>query len=171
MAKKQVVFNLITDAKALGSLIKSIGNRGKLLDRDLHQAAVSALFHAYTHRSTAATQQLLDAMGKAGRKGALKTWLFHFGCFEFKEDGKTLGIVKAMKAADFDKIKVEAIDTPFWELTADKDDAGLVDAMAAVQALVKRLTKANTDGKLDADGASVLAKLSSVVPAVVLATQ
>lgn len=168
MAKaKAVQFKLITEGKDLNSLIKSIANRGKLLDRDLHIAGVSALYHAYTHGSTAFAQQLVEAIGSSGRKGALKKWLFHFGCFMVKEDNKTFGIDKDLKAKGYDAIAKDAIETPFWELTADKDDQEFVDAMAQVQSLIKRLTTAKTKGKLRAEDEAVLAKLAMVAPAVI----
>lgn len=169
-SKKATPFKLITEGKDLNSLIKSIGNRGKLLDRDLHVAGVSALYHAYTHGSTAFAQQLIEAIGAAGRKGALKKWLFHFGCFMVKEDNKTFGIDKDLKAKGFDAISKDAIATPFWELTADKDDQEFVDAMAQVQSLIKRLTTAKANGKLRAEDEGVLAKLAMVAPAVISGT-
>ena len=142
MAKaKAVQFKLITEGKDLNSLIKSIANRGKLLDRDLHVAGVSALYHAYTHGSTAFAQQLIEAIGASGRKGALKKWLFHFGCFMVKEDNKTLGIDKDLKVKGFDAISKDAIATPFWKLTADKDDVEFVDAMAQVCCLLYTSTR------------------------------
>lgn len=166
MAKaKAVQFKLLTEGKDLNSLIKSIGNRGKLLDRDLHVAGVSALFHAYTHGSTAFAQQLIEAIGNSGRKGALKKWLFHFGCFMVKEDNKTFGIDKELKAKGFDAVKTDAIATPFWELTPDKDEAEFVDAMAKVQALIKSLTNAKANGKLRPEDEAIIAKLSLVAPA------
>lgn len=164
---KQVQFKLITEGKDLNTLIKSIGNRGKLLDRDLHVAGVSALYHAYTHGSTAFAQQLVEAIGSSGRKGALKKWLFHFGCFIFKEDNKTFGIDKDLKVKGFDAISKDAIATPFWELTTDKDDVEFVDAMQQVRSLIKRLTTAKQNGKLRAEDEAVLAKLAMVAPAVI----
>jgi hypothetical protein len=167
MAKaKAVSFNLLTEGKDLNALIKSIGNRGKLLDRDLHIAGVSALYHAYTHGSTAFAQQLVEALGSSARKGALKKWLFHFGCFMVKEDNKTFGIDKELKAKGFDAVSKDAIATPFWELTADKDELEFVNAMEGVKSLINRLTKAKANGKLRPEDEVILDKLAMVAPSI-----
>lgn len=162
-SKKQST-TVITDGIALNTLIKSIGGRGKLLDRDIHRAAVSALWHGFQHKSTAHAEMLLGAMPQVSRKNALRAWLLDMGCFMVKDDGKTLGINKEVHAAGF-KLEQEAIDTPFWKYTAEPEVLAQVDAMELVRKLVTKLTKAKESGKLDAASETVLEKLAKVAPA------
>lgn len=158
-------FAIVTDKAQLSALIKSIGTRGRSLDKAIHQAAVSALWHGFQHKSTGYAENLLAEMGKSSRKNALRAWLLDMGCFMVKEDGKTLGIDATARAAGFDEAR--AIDTPFWDYNKEPEVMTKLDAMEAVRKLVKRLTKAKEDGLLDAEGLDVLAKVAQVAPSVV----
>lgn len=154
--------HIIKDAGDLSKAIKSIATRSKKLDTDLHSVAVSALHHAFEHGSTAPMLNLLDAVGKSQRKGALKNWLDKFGCFMVKESG-TVGIDPVKRKEGFKE--AEACKTPFWELTADTDGNTPLSSADMVANFLKRLTKMKAQGKLDANGDSVIAALSAVIPA------
>lgn len=160
---KKPTFAIVTEGTKLTTLIKSIGVRGKKLDADIHTAAVSALWHGYQHKSTGYAENLLSAMPASARKNALKAWLLDMGCFMLKEDNKTLGIDKERHAKGFDE--ANAIATPYWEYNKEPEVLTQVDAMALVNSLIKRLTKAKENGQLDAVGLDVLAKVTSVAPA------
>ena len=160
--------HIIKDAGALSKAIKSIATRSKKLDHDLHSVAVSALHHAFEHGSTAPMLNLLDAIGKSQRKGALKNWLDKFGCFMVKETG-TVGIDPVKRKAGFKE--ADAIKTPFWELTADTDGNTQLSSVDMLNNLLKRLTSAKAKGKLDAHGDSVIAALQAAIPATHEATQ
>lgn len=161
---KQSKFTIITDNTELSKLIKSIDVRGKGIDKDLHRAAVSALAHGFMHGSTAHAESFLAAMPKSSRAKALRVYLLDMGCFLVKEDGKTLGINKDLKAAGFVK-EAEAIATPFYEYTKEVQAPSQVAAMDMVRNLIKRLESANSKGLLD--DSSVLSKLRAVAPAIV----
>ena len=154
--------HIIKDSTALNKAIKSIASRAKSLDADLHSAAVSALYHAFEHKSTAPMLNLLEAVGKSQRKGALKNWLDHYGCFMVKEGG-TIGIDPIKHNKGF--LQAEAVATPFWELTPDRDGITMLSSADMVQALIKRMTNAQAKGKLDADGERMIAALKAVIPA------
>ena len=160
--------HIIKDAGELSKAIKSISTRSKKLDTDLHSVAVSALHHAFAHGSTAPMLNLLDAVGKSQRKGALKNWFDKYGCFMVKETG-TVGIDPAKRNAGFKE--AEAIKTPFWELTPDTDGNTPLSSVDMVANLLKRLNKMKAQGKLDAKGDSVIAALQAAIPATQEATQ
>jgi hypothetical protein len=159
---KVKALNLVTDSKLLGVLIKSLAGRGKKYDADLHLAAMSSLFHAYEHKSTAHTESLILACAKSTRVGALKTWLMDFGCYLVKEDKKTLGIDLAKHAKGFNQVTAGA--TPFYAYTKEVQPASPLIAMDMLKAMIKRLESAKD---LDADSLSVLGKLKLVVPSIV----
>lgn len=160
----------IKDAGALNKMITSIATRGKALQADIHTAGVSALYHAIEHKSTAFAMALIEAVPSATRKGALKKWLFHFGCFLIKEDNKTWGIDSDranMLHAEIDRALAAAAAVPFWEFSADVEDETFIDGMGAVTALINRLTKAKDAGKLKPEEAILIDRLKGVVPAAV----
>ncbi len=162
----QQAVTIETDGKALGKLIKSIQGRGKALDKDLHKAAVSVLFHAFEHRNLATMQQLLEAMPESGRKGALRKWLFDLAPVMMKD--KNFGL-------DADRLKDRAANmeyataTPFWKHTPDKDDAAVVDAGAMLANLLTKLGKLNAQGKLLAHDQDLVEKLTALSKAAAVA--
>jgi hypothetical protein len=159
-------FAIITDNGTLTKLIVSIKGRGKALDKDMHTAAVSALFHGFEYKSTAHAESLLASLPASARKNALKVWFMDLGCFLVKEDGKTLGIDKVKHSAGWIN-KETAISTPFYKYSEEPAVPSPLDAMELVRALIKKLNAAKGKGELDADSSSVLDKLLVVAPAVV----
>lgn len=165
-ATKVPSISIITDESVLKALVKSIGVRGKALDKDIHRAAVSALAHGFEHKSTGIAESLMAAMPSIARKNALKVYLMDLGCFLVKEDGKTLGIDSEKRKAGFVHREL-ALATAPGKYSPEPEAISPLVAMDMVRKLVERLTKAKENGKLDADSISVLEKLSQVAPSVV----
>ena len=128
-------FKMLDGAKAIDTAIKSIGTRGKTLQRDIHIAAVSTLNH----------------------KNALRDWFIAMGKFSYDATDKTLTFnKKGITQLD------TAIATPFWEF---KQEAAYVpfDLQAAILTLVKRADKAMQHGdKVDKAALAQLAALAGV---------
>lgn len=175
-AIKQTNSIFISDSAELSKLIKSIGERGKKLDKDIHQAAISALAHGFEHGSTAHAETLRVALPKVSRRKALELYFIELGCFMFKEDGKTLGVNSETRAKYYNKDTKEYTEEgkarlaeiagmPFWEYTKEVTPPSPVEAMELVRNLIKRLQKAKGEGLLD--DSSVLDKLMQVAPAVI----
>lgn len=162
-ASKKPAFALVTEGTKLNTLIKSIGTRSKTLDRDIHIAGLSALWHGFEHKSTGYAEELLKAMGKSSRKNALRAWLLDMGCFMVKDDGKTLGIDKERHSAGW-AMQTRATETPFWEHNKEPEVLTQVDAMEAVRKLIERLSRAQSKGQLDSVGVEVLAKVKQLAP-------
>lgn len=160
-----IAATLLTSAE-LNAVIASIARRGKQLDKDMHNAAVSALHQAHVHKNASPAMKLLDAMPASARKGALRKWLFDFGPFVMKEDNKTMG-VDATGVKPWAEVEAQVKSLPFWKHTADKDEVQFIDAMEAVRGLIARLTKAKQNGKLKPEDEAVLTKLGTVAPAVI----
>ena len=103
-------FKLLDGTKAINTAIDSIKTRGKSLDKDIHQAAVSCLDHAEQHGDITLAEKLVKALPNSSRRNALRDWFMAYGKFNY--DMKSKGFT-------YDKEAVtnleQAIVTPFWE--------------------------------------------------------
>lgn len=118
MTKKlaTAVATAILSAVDTGKLIVSIKGRGAKLDKDVHQAALSALDNHAKHGNTSLANALLLAMPKSGRANALMAWMLAMDPKLAKNPAKDAAAPlvhnKDVEGA-FDLAKADA--TPFWE--------------------------------------------------------
>lgn len=118
MSKKlaTAVATAILSAADTGKLIVSIKGRGAKLDKDIHQAALSAVDNHAKHGNTSLVNALLLAMPKSGRANALMAWMLAMDPKLAKNPAKDAAapLVHDSKAeGTFDLAKADA--TPFWE--------------------------------------------------------
>jgi len=73
---------IITDVAKLGKFIDGIKTRGAKLDRDIHQAAVSAVAHFAKCGDVGYINRLYMALGKGARHVAFIEWVTQFGGVE-----------------------------------------------------------------------------------------
>lgn len=147
---------VLIEPKKIDAAIKSIGQRSKLLDLDIHSTAIQCLLHAEKHGDPRKMDNLLKALGKAHRAEALKVWVGEFSPIAWNGDG-VVGI-HPKTSKKFKPFAVEAADaTPFWELTEEKASKPLTfEALKKIIAgLSKKVEKAETDGTV-ADGENVI---------------
>lgn len=102
-------------AKEMETKIKSIALRGKNLDTDIHETAVSTLAHIEAHGDVTLANRLLVAMPKAGRKAALMGWMLAMGKVVKNSDKATMELspLKYDKAGETDLDTAQAV--PFWD--------------------------------------------------------
>lgn len=93
----------------VGKAIASIQARGKLLQRDIHVAAVSCLKHVELHGDVTLVNRLIDAVPDMTRKNVLRDWFCAFGKLTADEKAKTL-----VYNRDAVTMLAEATSTPFW---------------------------------------------------------
>lgn len=134
----------ILNKEATDKLIKSIAVRGKKLDADIHQAALSSLAHHAEHGDTTLVNRLVLAMPKSGRRNALMAWCENYGA------GLTPNTDKATaKDQPFAHVKgskksfdVKAADAkPFWEFKPEPEYVQF-DLAAALAMLLRKAENA-----------------------------
>lgn len=153
---KPVAFKMLDGAKAIDTAIKSIASRGKTLEKDIHQAAVSCLVHADKHGDITLASKLVDAVPSLARKNALRDWFIAHGKFSWSMEAK---------AFTFNKQAVTqleaAIATPFWEFKTEAEYKPF-NMEAAVLQLVKRAESAIEKGeKVPTEKLAQLRKLAA----------
>lgn len=141
---------LIKESRKLTKAINSIIRRGVQFDKDVHQAAVSCLYHGEQHGDLTLATRLVNGMPRSSRRKALIHWFTKHGMMTYKEKEQAFkmdkGKSKAWKLSDAESV-------PFWEFTEEKDPAKLT-MEGLVKSVVNRVRKAKEDGRL-ADNFSI----------------
>lgn len=136
---------IIKDHSKLSTLIDTIGANGKVLDENIHTAAVSCLDHFALHGNTSLATRLVNNMPKSGRRKALVYWFTQFGPLSFDEKAGAFHKAKG-KSADRPVRLDDAIKTPFWEYTAEKNPAPF-DVMKELSRFKSKFSKAKDKGE------------------------
>lgn len=146
---------IIGNKADLIKLIDSIATRGKKLDKDIHQAAVSSLVHAAQHGDITVAVRLTEALPKSGRKNALIAWLTSFGPFALGEGNKLV-----YKKLEDGQLNVQAASAePFWEFAPEPAYVPF-DLKAQIEKLIGKAEKAAADPEHAAENAVDLAVVS-----------
>lgn len=141
MAKKvEVVASVITDTAKLTLAIDSIASRGKKLDKDIHQAAVSTLVHAGQHGDVTLASRLIAALPASGRRNALIAWFVAYGPFAIAESGKDVVYHKRDEPINVSLAWAE----PYWEFAPEPQFVAF-DFGAVIAKAVKLAEKALAD--------------------------
>ena len=155
---------------AFKAAVKSIGTRGKNLDRDTHAAAVAALIASLPaamggHLNATPALQLCQAMSAGQARNKVIAWFTYFSNIRItvakQKDGSFKWSVRNNGPTHEDFLSVdealvmEAIKLPFWDLTPEPDMAE-VDVSKLIALAIKKIVKAQADGKLKADPANDL---------------
>lgn len=109
----------ILTVAATEKLIVSIKGRGAKLDKDVHQAALSALDHHAKHGDITVMNRLIAAMPKSGRTNALVAWALAQNARIIRNPAKDAAVTFVHDkevASTWDLAKADA--TPFWEFKA-----------------------------------------------------
>jgi len=154
--------NIMMNSSNVRSAIRSIARNGKALDKAIHAAAVSCIWHAREHGDVTLMENLLDAMPKGSRRQDMMTWVgAHVPCTIDRKVGK-VKLKKGRDASQF--LLAEADETPFWEFTKDRPSTPIT--VAKVRAYLERIANGGSE-KAPADEAAQTAarEALAVLPA------
>lgn len=155
----------ILSAAATDKLIVSIKGRGKNLDKDIHQAALSVLDHHAKHGDVTLANRLLLAMPRSGRANALMAWMLAFGPKLAKNPAKDANAPLVHDKAGEGTFNVaEADATPFWEFKA-VEGAKPFSFDAYMASLTKGMDKALLDPSLSDAQRNILATAKAALQA------
>lgn len=161
--------NIMTTA-ALKTATSSIKTRGSNLTRDIHKAAVGALIMSLStdmggHLNATPALQLAQALAAGLPRNKVIAWFAEFSNIRITvskaKDGsmawgcKNLSPTHAEYKAITEADVMAAIATPYWDLNPEPDMKE-VDVTALINALLKKVAKAEADGKLKADPANAI---------------
>lgn len=155
----------LIEGAELAKLIKSIANRGKILDADLHRAAMSCLHQAEKHGNITPALDLLNALPKSGRRAALLVWFEAHGKFA-RNGGEGSKDKPLVFAKDGITLMEEANKKPFYVYTKEVDPAPYtMDSVRSdIARILAKAKKAHTAGKLATPEYEAICKLQSAVP-------
>lgn len=121
--------------------IKSIAQRGKIMDADIHAAACASLNHVGLHGDTTLLNRLVLAMPKSARRNALVVWCLKFGKV-LQNTSKT----KDHMPLVFDRDGVQDVDgavaQPFYDLKNVKEGGKEWVYSDYIKTVTKRLAAA-----------------------------
>ena len=153
---------------AFKAAVKSIGTRGKNLDRDTHAAAVAALIASLPaamggHLNATPALQLCQAMSAGQARNKVIAWFAEFSNIRitvakqrdgsFKWSAKNRNHEHEAYLPVTEAIVMRAIKVPFWDLNPEPDMAE-VDVSKLIAAAIKKITAAAAAGKLKMDPAN-----------------
>lgn len=150
---------LIEDAGKIAVAIVGIGKAGLKLDNEIQLVGLSVLNHAEKHGDVTLINKLYLALPRGARKAAMTQWLVAFG-----KVAANTGDNKKEAPFVYDKTKTTdlagASQTPWFDFAPDKAPDACFDIAAAVAALLKRASKADS-----VSDPELLAKLQSLTTA------
>jgi hypothetical protein len=130
---------------AIFAALKSIQNRGRTLQNDVHKAACSILEHIELHHDVTVVDKfigtLINHLPKSYRINAMRDWLTAFGPVKF-ENNKPI-YVKG-KPVDM----AQALAEPFWKFSPEMPYQP-VDIAKMIDGLIKKLDKDSDETKRD----------------------
>jgi hypothetical protein len=138
---------IIDNGAALTKAINKIGLAGKKLDDAIHQAAVSALWHACTFGDATFVERLGNALPRGARLKGFALWVRDFAPINITiKDGNFKAInKKGWKADEF--LLAKAAAEPYWSHSPERDPGPLT--VAKLLAYLKKKAEADDDGKVE----------------------
>lgn len=131
--------------QAIYAALKSIQNRGRSLQNDVHKAACSVLEHIELHHDVTMIDKfigtLINHLPKSYRINAMRDWLTAYGPVKFENN-------KPVYVKDKPCDVAEALRNPFW-LFSPEAEYKPMDVTAAINALLKKLDKDADETKRD----------------------
>jgi len=96
--------------------IGAIGRTAAKLTKDVQACAVECVVHAVLHGDVTLADQLVDALGKQGRKASLRAWFERNGCMFIAKGAKTFSYDKYHKLGKTDTPELrEVLMAQPWE--------------------------------------------------------
>lgn len=127
-------------------IVKAIGAIGKAtakLTKDVQSCAVECVIHAVLHGDVTLADQLVDALGKQGRKSSLRAWFEINGCMFVEKGAKSFKYNKFHKLGKEDTAELrEALMAKPWEDAIPEPEAvSVLEIAAKVDKFLDKLTK------------------------------
>ena len=159
----------MSNAKAIGLKIQSIAKRATTLRTDIQAVGIDIIRHIEEHGEVSLANQLYLAIGNGGHKAALGQWFLNYAKVSANSNPKTKDerpfLFKAEKVTDVES----AMINKWYDAVKAPELDKLFDLHAAIEALLKKATKADSEGKLLVTGdatAEALASLRRVASAI-----
>lgn len=128
---------IIQGASAIDAAIASIGRRGAKMDRDIQQAAISAMAHHAQHGDVTLVNRLVDAMPNGSRVNALRDFILNHGAVSYDSESKAFVHTKGKDA------RIEQAQGVMWTEFKPEPEYKPYDAIAAIKAVIDRASKAD----------------------------
>ncbi len=109
--QKTARFVIAKDVKTLDKQISNAIQTANTMKFQVQQAALSIIFHAYTHKDYSRAQVLVDGLGNGVNCNALVEWFVQFGGLIVDEENKCFG---GWKGQDHIKANIEQAKTTMW---------------------------------------------------------
>jgi hypothetical protein len=132
------------------SILKAIGSIGKAsakLTKDVQLCAVECVIHAVLHGDVTLADQLVDALGKQGRKASLRAWFEINGCMFIAKTAKTFSYDKMHKLgkADTPELREALMAKPWEDAVPEAAPISVLEIGAKFDKFMDTLTKQAND--------------------------
>ena len=152
----------MSNAKAIGIKIQSIAKRSTTLRADIQAVGIDIIRHIDEHGEVSLANQLYLAIGNGGHKAALGQWFLNYAKVSANSNPKTKDekpfLFKAEKVTDVES----AMINKWYDAVKAPELDKLFDLHAAIEALLKKATKADSAGKLLVTGDATTEALASL---------
>ena len=152
----------MSNAKAIGLKIQSIAKRSTTLRTDIQAVGIDIIRHIDEHGEVSLANQLYLAIGNGGHKAALGQWFLNYAKVSANSNPKTKDerpfLFKAEKVTDVES----AMINKWYDAVKAPELDKLFDLHAAIEALLKKATKADSAGKLLVTGDATTEALASL---------
>jgi hypothetical protein len=157
----QMNVNIIQNKGQLSAEIRNILHTGKALDKAIHTAACSALWHCREYGDTGFVAALLSAMPKGSRVKGLIHWIQEHSPINIKPMSE--GGYK-VTARGWDKPEKWAFSAacakPFWDFSVEKDPKPMT--VEKLVAFLNRLADNDDTSKVDPEARRLAATLAAL---------
>jgi hypothetical protein len=131
-------------------IIKAIGAIGRTaakITKDVQLCAVECVIHAVLHGDVTLADQLVDAIGKQGRKSSLRAWFEINGCMFIAKGAKTFSYDKFHKLgkADTTELREALMAKPWEDAIAEPVPVSVLEIGAKFDKFLDTLTKQATE--------------------------
>jgi hypothetical protein len=152
----------MSNEKAIGIKIQSIAKRATTLRVDIQAVGIDIIRHIDEHGEVSLANQLYLAIGDGGHKAALGQWFLNYAKVSANSNPKTKDerpfLFKAEKVTDVES----AMINKWYDAVKAPELDKLFDLHAAIEALLKKATKADSAGKLLVTGDATTEALASL---------
>jgi hypothetical protein len=131
-------------------ILKAIGAIGKTtakLTKDVQLCAIECVVHAVAHGDVTLADQLVDALGKQGRKASLRAWFELNGCMFIAKGAKTFSYDKFHKLgkADTPELRDTLMAKPWEDAVPEAAPVSILEIGAKFDKFLDTLTKQATE--------------------------
>jgi hypothetical protein len=131
-------------------ILKAIGSIGKAsakLTKDVQACAVECVMHAVLHGDVTLADQLVDALGKQGRKSSLRAWFEINGCMFISKGKNVFSFDKTHKLGKTDtpELREKLMAKPWEDAIPEPAAVSILEISAKFDKFMDTLTKQATE--------------------------